>query len=250
MIIITADDYGKTRQATDGILRCFSSRRVTSASAMVFMEDSQRAAPLALETGLETGLHINLTMPFSSDRAAPNVRRHHGRVAAYLAINKLTQVVYNPLLAGSFDYLFKAQRDEFVLLYGKEPGFYNGHHHMHLCANMLMGRIMPKGARVRRTFTFDPGERLFFNLFYRALLDRAVDQRYVSTDYFFSLSPRQDHERLRGIFHRALSRQVEMEVHPENADEREFLCGDPFVTLMGSSRLGGFRELSGRSRRS
>jgi len=249
MIIITADDYGKTRQATDGILRCFSAGRITSASAMVFMEDSQRAAPRALAAGLEAGLHINLTMPFSSDRAAPGVRHHHGRVAAYLAKNKLAQIVCNPLLAGSFDYLFQAQRDEFVFLYGREPGFYNGHHHMHLCANMLMGKIIPEGARVRRTFTFDPGERPFVNLFYRRLLDRIVDRRYVSTDFFFGLLPLQDHERLRGIFRRALSRQVEMEVHPENADEREFLCGDPFLTLMGSASLGGFRELAGRGRR-
>ena len=55
MLIITADDYGKTRHATDSILECFSNKRITSASAMVFMEDSGRAASLALKTRLEVG---------------------------------------------------------------------------------------------------------------------------------------------------------------------------------------------------
>lgn len=47
MVIITADDYGKPRHDTDSILKCFSSERITSSIAMVFMEDSERTASLA-----------------------------------------------------------------------------------------------------------------------------------------------------------------------------------------------------------
>ncbi len=46
---------------------------------------------------------------------------------------------------------------------------------MHLCANMLLGRVLPEGGRIRRTFTFDAGEKDFFNRLYRYALDALVD---------------------------------------------------------------------------
>jgi chitin disaccharide deacetylase len=246
MIIITADDYGKTVQATDGILACSSAGSITSASAMVFMEDSERAAPLALRAGLEVGLHVNFTLPFSGAGVSPDLRDRQARVASYLAKNKLAQILYNPRLGSSFGVLFEAQREEFKRLYGREPDFINGHHHMHLSANMLIGGILPKGTRARRTFTFDRGEKGAFNLFYRSLLDAAVARKFVSTDCFYSILPLQDEERLKRIFVRGIDRDVEIEVHPENAEEIEFLLGAPFKDLMKSAPVGRFRDLGRR----
>lgn len=247
MIIITADDYGKTRHATDSILKCFSNKRITSASAMVFMEDSARAASLSLQTDMEMGLHLNFTMPFSADTDFPKLREHHNRVVPYLIKNKFDQIIYNPLLAGSFDFLFKAQLEEFIRLYGRYPDFYNGHHHMHLCANMLMGRMLTKGTHVRRTFTFDQGEKNPFNLLYRRILDMIVFRRFISTDYFFSILPLQNHERLQNIFNRSVNNNIEIEVHPENTDEIEFLLSGPYLSLMESSPVGNFQKIICRS---
>jgi predicted glycoside hydrolase/deacetylase ChbG (UPF0249 family) len=165
MLIITADDYGKTRHATDSILKCFSSKRITSASAMVFMGDSERAASLAFKASLEIGLHLNFTEPFNAYNVTPKLREHQNKVLSYLAKHKLAQVIYNPFLADSFKFLFLAQQEEFVRLYGKFPDHYNGHHHMHLCTNMLASNIIPKGTRIRGTFTFTHGEKNYFNLF-------------------------------------------------------------------------------------
>src|SRR5579863_5715924 len=61
LLIINADDWGVNREATDRTLDCVLRKTVSSASAMVFMEDSERAAQLALEAGVDTGLHLNLT---------------------------------------------------------------------------------------------------------------------------------------------------------------------------------------------
>ena len=243
MIIITADDYGKTRHATDSILTCFSNKRITSASAMVFMEDSERAASLALKASLEVGLHLNFTLPFSADNIPRKLREHHNRTVAYLTLNKLAQIIYNPLLANSFHFVFLSQQEEFIRLYGRQPDFYNGHHHMHLCANVLAGRMIPKGARVRRTFTFDKGEKNPFNRLYRSILDRAVSRRFLSTDCFFSILPVQNYERLRNIFKRADRETVEVEVHPENAEEIEFLHSDIYKGLIDSVPVGDFRQL-------
>jgi len=244
MLIITADDYGKTRHATDSILKCFLSKRITSASAMVFMEDSERAAVLSLQkTGLEVGLHLNFTLPFNAFKISPKLYKHQNRVVSYLTKHKLAQVIYNPFLADSFDFLFRAQQEEFVRLYGKSPDFINGHHHMHLCTNMLASNIIPRGIRLRRTFTFDQGEKNYFNLLYRHILGIWISRRFVSTDSFYSIVPVQNHERLRNIINRAVKETVEIEVHPENAEEIEFLLSDQYKSLIDFTHTGCFSNL-------
>ena len=49
LVIINADVLGLDVATTDAILDCFRADRITSASAMVWMSDSQRAASLAEE---------------------------------------------------------------------------------------------------------------------------------------------------------------------------------------------------------
>lgn len=243
MIIITADDYGKTRHATDSILKCFLSKRITSASAMVFMEDSERAASVSQNSDLEVGLHLNFTLPYSTCNIPQNLRNHQNRVVSYLTKYKLAQVIYNPFLTDSFNLLFLAQQEEFVRLYGKLPAFINGHHHMHLCANVLASNIIPKSTRVRRTFTFDPGEKNPFNLLYRYILDTWVSMRFLTTDSFFSIAPIKNHERLRQIINRSAKETVEIVVHPEDIEKIEFLLSDQYKSLIDSVHTGGFRHL-------
>jgi chitin disaccharide deacetylase len=247
MVIITADDFGKTRHATDSILKCASEERITSASAMVYMEDSERSAALASRTGLEIGLHINLTMPLTARKVPQVFFERHKRVVSYLTTHKLAQVIYNPLLADIFSFVFMAQQEEFIRLYGRHPSFYNGHHHMHLCANMLLGKILPKGHRVRRTFTFDASEKGLPNRLYRCVLDAIVDRRFTSTDSFFSILPLEDLQRLRIILARSTDSNVEIEVHPENVLERDFLLSDQFRELLSSVHAGTFHDLTIRN---
>ncbi len=243
MLIITADDYGKTKHATDSILECFSGKRVTSASAMVFMEDSERAAALAFESNLEVGLHLNFTEPFSANIPL-ELREHHNKVASYLIGSHLAQVVHNPFLTQSFKFLFRVQQEEFVRLYGKPPDFINGHHHMHLCANLLLSNIIPKNSRVRGTFTFNRGEKSVFNLFYRDILNFWISRRYISPDCFFSIVPFQNHERLTHLVSLAEKKSIEIEVHPENAGEINFLLSDQCKRLFEPATYGSFRSLS------
>jgi predicted glycoside hydrolase/deacetylase ChbG (UPF0249 family) len=243
MLIITADDYGKTRLATDNILGCFLRKRITSASAMVFMEDSERAAALAAGTDLEVGLHLNFTLRFSSWHTPSNLREHQNRLVSYLADYKLSQVIYNPFLTTSFNFVFRSQQEEFLRLYGRSPAYYNGHHHMHLCANMLASKMLPAGARVRRTFTFNPGEKNSLNRLYRRILDFFVLRKFISTDFFFCIAPVRDYDRLRNIVDCASLKHIEIEVHPENDEENEFLHSDKFQNLINSAPIGCFRHI-------
>lgn len=210
---------------------------------MVYMEDSERAASLALKTGIEVGLHLNFTQAFSTYNFPMKLREHQNRIMYYLTKQKLAQVIYNPFIATSFQYVFLSQLEEFERLYFRPPDYYNGHHHMHLCANVLASKMIPNKARIRRTFTFGWGERNLFNLIYRHLLDRYISGRYVSTDCFFSITPIQNYERLKNIFNRSVKESVEIEVHPENSEEINYLLSDRYYDLMDSVLCGGFRQL-------
>ncbi|TMP94577.1 MAG: ChbG/HpnK family deacetylase [Verrucomicrobia bacterium] len=55
MLIINADDWGRSLAETDAALRCYKAGRITSVSAMAFMADSERAAELGKELSLRTG---------------------------------------------------------------------------------------------------------------------------------------------------------------------------------------------------
>ena len=74
---------------------------MSSVSAMVFMEDSGRAAEIALERGIDAGLHLNFTTPFSGP-TSPMLIEHQRRIGAYLLGHRLAQVIFHP---GSFIHL-------------------------------------------------------------------------------------------------------------------------------------------------
>ena len=48
-LVINADDWGRDRETTERIRECAARGTVSSVSAMVFMEDSERGAAVALE---------------------------------------------------------------------------------------------------------------------------------------------------------------------------------------------------------
>jgi chitin disaccharide deacetylase len=243
MLIITADDYGKNRKTTDNIIRCYSNKRISCASAMVFMKDSERAASLSKNSGLEIGLHLNFTDLFNDQNVSITLYQHQRRIAQYLQSNKIFPIIFNPWLSKSFSFVFRAQEDEFRRLYGKVPDFYNGHHHMHLCANMILGNFIPKNSRVRRTYTFDFGEKNILNISYRKYINRWISRKFISTNRFLSVAPIEDIDRLSSIFKRSQSENIEIEVHPEIEKELTFLLGKEFKQLLDKIGYSSFLQI-------
>jgi chitin disaccharide deacetylase len=243
MLIITADDYGETPLATDRILECYHHGSLTSASAMVFMADSERAATLARGSGVEFGLHLNLTEAFTAPAVAEEVRRRHAQVACCLNRHRYAQVLFHPLLAGAFGSLVNLQWTEFERLYGHPPVFVNGHHHMHLCTNVLGQRLLPRQARLRGPFTFQAGEKGRVNRWYRRRVARHLRKNFITPDCLYSIEPLADTERLRRIAREAATRNVELEVHPEYADQHQFLLSPAFQRLLAGVELHGFSHL-------
>ena len=222
-LIINADDWGRDRNTTDRILDCVLCATVSSVSGMVFMEDSERAAATARQHNVSTGLHLNFTTPFSGTGVSPKLAEHQRRLTQHLRRNRFAPVLYRPALGVSFEYVVKAQLDEFRRLYGAGPERIDGHHHMHLCANVVFGNLLPKGTIVRRNFSFRAGEKGLANRLYRDLIDRVIRRRHDTTDYMFALPPLSPSHRLQRIFALAEQFAVELETHPVDPAEYRYL---------------------------
>lgn len=233
-LIVNADDFGRDRITTARILDCFERSALSSTSAMVFMEDSERAASLALDRRIDTGLHLNLTERFSQTGAPERLCEHQERVALGLRKHRLRQVLYDPRLSKSFDYVVQAQIEEFSRIYHSEPRRIDGHHHMHLCANVLYANLLPEGTIVRRSFSFAASEKGFISRTYRRLVDTILARRHRMVDFFYSLPPMDAPGRLPRIFDLARDFAVEVETHPARPSEYAFLTsGDIFRVATG-----------------
>jgi predicted glycoside hydrolase/deacetylase ChbG (UPF0249 family) len=240
MLIINADDWGRSVGETNAAFRCYKEGRITSVSAMVFMEDSQRAAELAKDNNIDVGLHLNLTDVFTAKACPPVLKRAQERIARFLRSAKYSQLLYNPFLRKEIICSYQAQAAEFERLFGKRPSHVDGHHHMHLCGNMLWSSAIPAGTRMRRNFSFWPGEKGWFNRTYRALIDHRLARKYRLTDYFFCLSQSIQQNKLGRVEALAKSNKVELMTHPVVPLESDFLMGHEFRSMLQRLEIGGY----------
>jgi len=224
LLLINADDWGLDTYTTARILDCALQGTISSVSAMVFMEDSERAAAIARENGIDAGLHLNLTTPFSARSCPQGVRERQAEVCAYLRQSFCARALYNPWLRRAFSYVVKAQIEEYCRIYGREPDRFDGHHHMHLCANVLFGGLLPPGTIVRRHFSWEAGEKPLRNLCFRKFTNAVLTRRHRTVDFLFSLPPLEPPARLQRIFSLANKFVVELETHPVDQTQYRFLA--------------------------
>lgn len=243
MLIINADDWGGWKTATDAAFACHRHGRITSATAMVFMLDSERAAELAKDCGIDLGLHINFTQPLDGNVPSGRLRLYHDRIRRFLKSSKFAVLLYNPFLRNAFEYVYRVQLDEFIRLYGRPPSHVDGHQHKHLCANMILDTVIPPGEKVRRNFSFSAGEKAWFNRAYRHLVDRLLSRRYRVSDFFFSLLHCIQTDQFSYVKNLAQSSTVEVMTHPEIEAERSYLMSDRFFHFAGDCRKGSYSNL-------
>jgi chitin disaccharide deacetylase len=236
-LMVNADDWGRDTETTNRILECTVSGAVSSVSGMVFMEDSARAAALAREREIEAGLHLNFTTPFSASSCPARLREGQQQIARYLLRHRLAQVAFQPGLIRQFAYVAAAQRDEFRRIYGADPERLDGHHHMHLCANVLIQRLLPAGTIVRRNFSFERGEKGLWNRCYRRVVDQILARRHRLADFFFSLPPFETPGRLKRIYSLARQFVVELEAHPIHPDEYQYLVSGEIFREIGNVQI-------------
>lgn len=223
VVIVNADDWGRDALTTDRSLACVLRGTVSSVSAMAFMEDSERAADLGRQHDIDAGLHLNFTLAYSSPHCPSRLLEHQERLSRFLTAQRFAPMVYHPGLASSFEYVVKAQLEEYERLYGAPANRADGHHHMHLCANVLRQELIPADTTVRRNLTFGPGEKGYLNRLYRRRQDTRLARRHQLADFFFDLQPLEPRERFIGILKLADRFDIEIETHPVRDQEFNFL---------------------------
>ena len=247
-LVINADDWGRDRETTERTLECLGAGTVSSVSAMVFMEDSERAAAIAREHRVDAGLHLNFTTPFSSASAPTTLVEHQRRLASFLRRHRFAPAIFHPGLSRSFEYVVKSQVEEFRRLYGAVPDRLDGHHHMHLCMNVVLGNLLPSGTLVRRNFSFRAGEKSIGNRLYRSVIDRRLRRRHDIMDFLFALPPLEPRARLQRIFSLARQFAVELETHPVDPVEYRFLMSSELRREADLPLVRGFAAARSRHR--
>jgi len=236
-VIVNADDWGRDCATTDRTLDCFRSGAVSSLSAMVFMADSVRSAEIARTFGIDAALHLNFTTPYSAPHCPSKLKEHQREIARRLTTHRFAPALYHPSLTASFEYVVKTQLEEYERLYGAPAARFDGHHHMHLCANVQYQGLLPHGSIVRRNLSFERGEKHFLNRLYRRIQDRRLARHHRMADYFFDMHPIEPQTRLRRIFELAIRFDVEIETHPVRDEEFTFLINEQIQRCSSGVRI-------------
>jgi chitin disaccharide deacetylase len=243
MMIINADDFGRSLEVTDLTMQCFRIGRISSATAMVFMDDSERASRLANDAALPTGLHLNLTEQFSGSCLPKGLAEAQLAVSRFLRRSRFSSLMPNPSLCEKFRRLVSAQVCEFERIYGRAPTHIDGHHHQHLCANVLLQGLIPGGTRLRPSFHFWPGEKSALNRAYRAALNAWLSRRYRTPRFFFALAECGARSRLERVFDLASTTSVEMMIHAADPQDYTLLTSEALGNLLALVKVGTYEDL-------
>jgi chitin disaccharide deacetylase len=230
LLIVNADDLGYDAPTTDAIVDCFARRRITSATAMVYMADSGRAARVARDAGIPVGLHLNLSEPYTepgvpgevNERQARLARRFDGRAL------RVRRLVYDPTIGRDLDVCIRDQLGCFEELYGRPPTHLDGHRHAHVSPNVLRSPAIPDAIRIRNALDTDRGGMLEP---VRRARRSLIERRFTTTDHCFDFTDRQRALEL------AQSATVELVVHPALRDG-DVLLSDEWGRALEGLRLG------------
>lgn len=249
LLIVNADDWGGEVPTTEAIRAAFRAGRVTSTTAMVYMEDSERAAAIAREDGLPVGLHLNLTQAFSGADVPEPVRERQRRAVAIFSgrgedghpgTAKLRRWLWDPRVSGAVAAAVRDQVERFEALYGAPPDHVDGHNYVDTAPNVFASRALPRGAKMRNTLGAYPLDRGPMAIA-RAARQKLRERRFGSTRHVLHISDLDlpDDPRL------ALAMTVPIEVicHPDNPAEMERLMSDAWATCLARYPTGSFADL-------
>jgi len=243
MLIVNADDFGGHSLATDRILACFDRGAVTSATAMVHMVDSERAAELARERDLPIGLHLNLTEPFNGADVPAAARERQRRVVDLLGDVRANRFALRTDMLREVAAAVDDQLTRFRLTFDREPTHIDGHQHVHLSPTVLLS--LPRGLRVR------PGRECEGRLGrpLRRLRTAVLDWRHGTVRRMYaleSLHPQLGGHGLDEAFRLSKVMTVEIGVHPHRRGDWRVLCTEDWTRRLASVSSGSYAGLTHR----
>jgi predicted glycoside hydrolase/deacetylase ChbG (UPF0249 family) len=246
LLIVNADDLGADTIATDRTLECFGAGAITSATAMMFMRDSERGARLAQEAGLPVGLHLNLTQRYDGDGVPAPVARRQDRVVRFMADPRRRRLGLAPHLAAAERGAIRDQLACFRALYGGEPTHLDGHNHIHL--NPTVFACLPKGIAIRPAHDIESPSRLGrLGRLPQRLRHALLAGWHPTVDHFLPvvrLHPAFGGSGLERALALADRESVELMVHPAEARVFSVLREPAWPSLLTGHRLGSYADLA------
>lgn len=245
MLIINADDFGLNEKCTDRTIAAYNRQLITSCTAMVFMQDTVRAAELASCAGIGTGLHLNFTSRFGRPPGDRELEDHHRKLIKFFVSWRYLRYLYIPAIHKSIRYCFRAQYDEFLRVFKKQPTHIDGHHHIHLASNLVFGAILPRGTKIRRmrgpvgkTHPVNSILRDYFNLYLRT--------RYLIADFFYYVDDLMNDTSLARRVLSSMDVSSEIGVHP--GDDRDWLTisSRRYLEMISLCPKGSYLDLGSR----
>jgi chitin disaccharide deacetylase len=241
VLIVNADDYGASPSATDPIVAAYGEGLISSATAMVWMSDSERAAQLARDRGMPLGLHLNFTLAFRDKRGPARVRDlqeelTHVFSASSWSEDGVARHQQDPRIREAV----ADQLAAFRAVYG-EPTHIDGHHHVHVHPAVLA--CLPPELPIRPVLHTPaeiagrptPRDRMLHKLFRSA--DACVAFQHV-------------HPAFGGaglqLLEFARKQTLEVMVHPQLEQEQLALRTPEWVDAMSCTQLGSYRDLPTR----
>jgi predicted glycoside hydrolase/deacetylase ChbG (UPF0249 family) len=248
MLIVNADDLGRTEHETDATLACWHAAAISSATHMVWMDDSDRAAALAREAGLPTGLHLNLVQAYTGRDVPPDARERQSRLAKQLSARRarINQLLYDPRLRTAIGAVVRDQLSNFRESFAAEPTHVDGHHHAHLMANVLFSSALPSGTRMRRSLSFLPGERSAVDRTLRRSRQALMARRFKTPDWLFDICDIHPELGGTGLSEKlalSASGSVEVMVHAGVDRETELLLGAEWRRTVAELRPSSYEAL-------
>jgi predicted glycoside hydrolase/deacetylase ChbG (UPF0249 family) len=239
VLIVNADDFGAAPSATDAILSAWDAGAITSASMMVWMPDSERAAVMASEREVPLGLHLNLTLRFAGSSVPDEVRERQAAVLQSFDPDGWRDDRRPPVS----EQLLRAAIDDQLAHYRAlcgQPSHINGHHHVHVHRAVL--DLLPPEIPVRPIMRV-PG-RVSAPLDGR---ERRIARRFRGPRMAFGFEHL--HPGLGGQGFSALEparggTAVEVMTHPQRRQELDALLSDQWRELLAGMPCGSYRELT------
>lgn len=172
-LIVNADDFGMSKEITDGIIKAHQDGIVTSTSLMVNMPDSERAASLVKQIpSLDVGIHLNLTdgYPILESKKVSSLVDESGRfLGKDIIIPKLRKLKINHK---EIESEFSAQIDRMIKI-GINPSHIDSHHHVHIYPKSVLAL-----KRVAKKYNIGKTRITRFYLIY------TLDQKYIKEEFW------------------------------------------------------------------
>jgi predicted glycoside hydrolase/deacetylase ChbG (UPF0249 family) len=238
VLIVNADDFGGSATATNAICEAFDAAVITSASGMVWMRDSPRAAGIARERNLPLGLHLNLTLPFSGRDVPRDAQERQLRLTELFTRDgwwkEADRRFDRELLRGAIE----DQVGRFCEQFG-QPTHIDGHHHVHLYDAVL--DLLP------RTWPLRPPLRAPAQADARLnRRERRLRRRFRAPDLAFAFE--RVHPAGGGagleVLDRARFTCVEVMTHPRQTSEMEALLDSDWRATLDSLPLGCYTDMA------